>query len=724
MNIQVGHPELAWLLLLLPLIGLVLVYSSLSRWQALKAFGLEARRNAVSFFGAVSGVCLLAGLALLVFASMDIRWGKTKKKVPQKGLEVVFALDVSRSMLAEDAKPNRLSRAKQQIKDMVAEMAGDRIGLVVFAGEAKQSVPLTSHYNDFLQGLDSVTPDSVSRGGSHLGVAIAESAEAFLDKTNDHKTVVLLTDGEDLESQPVELAKKFHAENGLRVFTVGLGDMGQGARIPDADSRSSQFVEHGGEQVWSKLNGAILREIATATNAAYIPAGTKRVNMADVYYSYIANIEKSEFETAEIDTYIPRFQWFAFPALLLLSTHVSLSNRKLKTNQKSKRSSSTTDNNRGGIVSKPLVAAKVATVAIMLTPGFSVAQSVVQSVETSIESKINSANELVRQDKPIEAIDAYNEIDKSEEARKYADELNYNLAVAHYRNSDIVAAATLFQETAKSANDEIAANSRYNLGNCKFANATSLLQEDPQAAIGELEQAVGHYRSSLRLDRKKAEARENLERAIKLIQQLRDQQEQQQKQQSQDKQQEKNENQDQEQKSQEQQSESSEENQSQDESEEQDSEQQQGSESQEQDNQSQRDQQSNGQQQSDDQKSYDQQQQASDQNSSGNQNQKSQPQERSQNTQDEQQTDDQRSVESETSGKGDDAPEGQLSSAEQQAMDPENMKDLAEQQKDNGMMTRQEALKLLQAVRDRDMLRRLQEQRRQRRRRVKVDKDW
>ena len=266
----------------------------------------------------------------MVLALMDIRWGKTWQEVPQKGIEVMFALDVSRSMLAEDVAPNRLARAKQQIGDMVDEMAGDRIGLVAFAGETRQSVPLTTHYDDFKQVLETVGPQTVRRGGSRLASAIEAAADGFIDKTNDHKAIVIFTDGEDQESEPVELARKLFEEKGIRIFTVGLGNMDQGSRIPDSESRSGDYLEYEGQQVWSKMNGEILKEIATVTKGAYVPAGTKRVNMADVYHGYVANVEQTEFETAKINTYIPRFQWFAVPALVLLLLEIFWSTRVAK----------------------------------------------------------------------------------------------------------------------------------------------------------------------------------------------------------------------------------------------------------------------------------------------------------------------------------------------------------------------------------------------------------
>ncbi len=334
MDIQFGNPNAIWLLAVVAS-GLVLTgYAIVARRHAALKFATPNLRKQLLPTASktrqwLSAFLVTASLALMTVGLTDIRWGKAWREVPQKGIEVMFVLDVSRSMLAEDASPNRLNRAKQQIKDMVNEMAGDRVGLVVFAGETRQQVPLTSHYDDFKQALDSVGPHSVRRGGSRLGDAMTAAANGFISKTNEHKTIVVFTDGEDQESEPVKIAKQLYHEQGIRVFTVGLGDMDQGARIPDAESQRG-FVQHGGQQVWSKMNGQTLSEIATETNAAYIPAGTKRVNMSDVYHSYVANIEQTEFETAKINGYIARFQWFALPALVLLLLEVFVSSRRFK----------------------------------------------------------------------------------------------------------------------------------------------------------------------------------------------------------------------------------------------------------------------------------------------------------------------------------------------------------------------------------------------------------
>ena len=265
----------------------------------------------------------LASMTLLAIGLVDIRWGKTWREVPQKGIEVMFVLDISRSMLADDATPNRLERAKQQIKDMVDEMTGDRVGLVVFAGESKQQVPLTRHYSDFKQSLEEVGPYNVQLGGSRLGDALALAADSFLGKSDDHKAIVVLTDGEDQESNPVEVADEIHNDHGIRIFTIGLGDMERGSRIPVGQTASGRrFLEHQGEPVWSKLNGSTLKQVALKSQGAFIPAGTKQVDMADVYHGYVASVEQQDFETARIKAYTPRYQIFIGAALALILLEV------------------------------------------------------------------------------------------------------------------------------------------------------------------------------------------------------------------------------------------------------------------------------------------------------------------------------------------------------------------------------------------------------------------
>ena len=741
MSYEIGNPEMAWLLLFAPIALILMGYSAWKNRNALTKFG--AKPNArQSLRSIVSGISLVVGIVFLALACMDIRWGKTTRDVPQKGLEVVFALDVSRSMLAEDVSPNRLARARQQINDMVSEMAGDRIGLVVFAGEAKQAIPLTNHYNDFRQKLDTVGPHSVSRGGSQLGVAIESAADAFVSKTNDHKTIILFTDGEDQESKPVELAKKLYADKGMRIFTVGLGDIDTGARIPQDRQESGQFIEHQGQQVWSKLNGSILREIATETHAAYIPAGTKRVNMADVYHNYVAQVEKSEFETAKVNAFIPRFQWFALPAFVCLLMHGWLTTTKKR------------NRTAAGFGAAPAASAlpltTLAVSMLVLLPGSTNAQTTEPSTSRTIAQQINAANALVRQDNNREAIDAFNAIEAT--TRQERDALNYNLAIAHYGSTDFDAALTLFAESANSGNDRIAADSRYNIGNCHFAKSLPLA-EQPDAAIQELKLAVAQYRSAIRLDRQHDDARENLERAMKLIKQLEEKKQEQNKNEDskdqenqddspkdEDQQNKDQQNKDQQNKDQQDQQKSSDESQQSDNDQDQSeskenssddsreskspSDEEKGSEENQSQQQQEGSQQSESQQDSDGESQSDQTDQDAGQQRPADQNK--QNQQASGDPDDSQEGGSPESEAAEKEGKA--PPQGNISSDNESKSDDTGEQSLANpnlpREQKKGIMSRQEALKLLQSVRDRDMIRRIRQQQRQRPRRVQVEKDW
>ena len=763
MDIQIGNPNYAYLIVFAVFAILLAVGSAVARRRAAGKFvSAELRKSVMPDTSPVrrflSALLIACSIALLAIALMDIRWGKTTREVPQRGIEVMFALDVSRSMLAEDASPNRLQRAKQQIKDMVDEMAGDRVGLVVFAGEARQVVPLTSHYDDFKQILDTVGPHSISRGGSRLGDALEAASNGFMGKTNDHKTIVLFTDGEDQESRPVELARRLNQENGTRVFTVGLGDFEQGSRIPDSDSRRNEFVEHDGQQVWSKLNGQVLQSIATETDGAYIPAGTKRVNMADVYHGYIAGIEQTEFETARIDAYVPRFQWFAGAALALLilevwitngagnrATQLNAKNRAVQADRAAWQTSAPSSSGRAALQGN-YRNAKVGAASIFFL--LVAALPVSAQSQSAIPGQINAANQLLRDQKIEEALEAFNRIDDSH--GEHRDQLNYNLGVAHYRNGDFPAAQTLFSQAANSRDSEIAASSRYNLGNCHYSQALSKVEEDYKSAIDELQNAIANYRSSLRLNRNNADARANIELAGELLRQLNNRKEDQEQEKNQQDDQESNQNQDQKgetgqnsdqqskeqteganQESDEKQSEQAEQNESQ--GSENDSQSEQGEKESDQD--AKQDSGDNGQQSSESDSQSSEQQQSDSKGDS--QDQTSQPNQAGQDPGNERASQSGSQSESESADQDDstasgkdsgsqEPPTGDLTSAnEDPNSQPEGQSaSMINQDGKAGVMTREEALKLLQSVRDRDMIRRLQQQQRERSRRVPVEKDW
>ena len=331
MNIIINNPIGLWLaggvvgIAAILLIGAILRRRALRRYAAPELLSnmvpAKSRRRLV-----IRNLALLAGLVLLGLAAMDIRWGKTTVEVPRRGIDVIFALDVSRSMLARDVTPSRLTRAKQCILDTTEALGGDRVGLVTFAGKTRQVVPLTSSHSDVSIALDDVTTESVARGGSRLGAAIRSAAKRFLDKTADHKALVILTDGEDHGHDAVAAAAQAWKDRGVRVFTIVLGDSNTGGRIPlhQTPMGTIAYLQKDGKDVWTKANPTLMKKVALAGHGAFVPAGTKQVDMAAFCDQHISAIPRRDFQQGTVDRYTPRFTYFLRPALLLLAAESTL----------------------------------------------------------------------------------------------------------------------------------------------------------------------------------------------------------------------------------------------------------------------------------------------------------------------------------------------------------------------------------------------------------------
>jgi Ca-activated chloride channel family protein len=279
MDIRFNHLEALHWLWLVAALGVVIAVGFAVRRRDLCRFASQALLGRLlprTSFGRQYAGAVLVVLALvtLVGALLDPRWGLTYQQVQQRGIDLVVVLDVSRSMLAEDARPNRLGRARQYIGDLVDRLGGDRVALVTAAGTAELKCPLTVDHGAFRLALATATPEAAPRGGSLLGDALRVAGEAFTDEIPDHKAVIVFTDGEDHGSYPLEAARKLHETLSVPIFTVGIGDSNEGARIPIMVEGKRVYLTYDGQEVWSKMNASGLREIALATGGAYVPLGT------------------------------------------------------------------------------------------------------------------------------------------------------------------------------------------------------------------------------------------------------------------------------------------------------------------------------------------------------------------------------------------------------------------------------------------------------------------
>jgi len=228
-------------------------------------------------------------------------------------------IDVSRSMLANDVAPTRLGRAKADVSALINRLQGERVGLIAFAGQAVVKCPLTVDYDSFRRALEELDPNSAPRGGTAIGDAIRKGLEVFQANGDRDQAILLITDGDDQESYPLEAASTA-ADRQVTIFTVGLGDSETGSRVPQKLNPST-FTEHDGQQVWSKLDNKLLQEIAVKTAGVYIPAGTRSYDLGQLYADHLQGRRGNEAEGQKRVRRAERYQIFLAISLVALLTN-------------------------------------------------------------------------------------------------------------------------------------------------------------------------------------------------------------------------------------------------------------------------------------------------------------------------------------------------------------------------------------------------------------------
>lgn len=315
---------------ILPVVAGLLVHAHRRRAAAAIKFADPAMvaRLMPAFSGPrpwIKGALILAALACLIVAAARPRFGVYFEQVTQRGVDMFVLLDVSRSMTAEDVAPSRLERAKSDIRDLLSKLPGDRVGLVVFAGKPAVKIPLTTDQAFFEMVLDEINTKSAPRGGTLIGDGLRKCIEALPEAKDRDQVIVLITDGEDHESLPLEAAKHA-AERGIKIFTVGLGDDREGGRVPVRDEDGNlQFLKNDeGQELWSKMDGSLLKEIALLTGGAYIPAGTKAYDLGRVYEDNLADLSRGEIQSGKKKRYREQFQLFLCLGILCLAVEMAL----------------------------------------------------------------------------------------------------------------------------------------------------------------------------------------------------------------------------------------------------------------------------------------------------------------------------------------------------------------------------------------------------------------
>lgn len=329
---EFAHQGYLWLLLIIPVILFAFVAVGRHRKSALRKFGdprllatlmplVSIQRNIIKF------LLFLLSLFFIILALAGPRFGSRLEEVQREGVEILIALDVSNSMLAEDIRPNRLDASKMAVTRLSARLRNDRIGMIVFAGDAFVQVPVTSDYAAFRMILENVSTDIVPVQGTAIGRAIELASRSFTQGSMASKVLIIISDGEDHDDDPVKVAGAAR-DNGITIHTIGMGRP-EGAPIPAAGRQSQFLTDQDGNTVITRLDEAGLRGIASAGGGLFVRAGSSGTGL-DIVMDEIEKMDKAGFEEVQYTEFTERFQYMAFVALLLLLLDFIIAERRSK----------------------------------------------------------------------------------------------------------------------------------------------------------------------------------------------------------------------------------------------------------------------------------------------------------------------------------------------------------------------------------------------------------
>lgn len=328
------HPEYFWALLVIPLLAVLFIWMVAWRKRAFRRFGehdlmqrLVPARSGVRSIFKFMVLCLVYLFLVIGLANPQI--GSKLVEGERKGIDIMVALDVSNSMLAQDIQPNRLERARQALSKLIDKLGNDRIGIVVFAGNAYVQLPITTDHAAAKMFLSTINTNVVPTQGTSIGEAVELASKSF-DNDKHSRVIVVITDGENHEEGAIKTTKKV-AEQGINVYTIGMG-LTEGTPIPEYDRYGRQTgykKDRQGNTVVTRLNEPMLRDIAAAGNGVYVRANNTKAGLNKVF-DEVNKLEKAEFESKMFSDYESRFQYFIAVALILLLFELLIFERKNK----------------------------------------------------------------------------------------------------------------------------------------------------------------------------------------------------------------------------------------------------------------------------------------------------------------------------------------------------------------------------------------------------------
>ena len=460
----------------------------------------------------VKRILLLVAVAALFVALARPQVGFEWKEMKRKGIDILMAVDTSKSMLAEDVKPNRLERSKFGIMDFVSRLEGDRVGLIPFAGTAFLMCPLTLDYDAFRQSLEALDTQIIPQGGTDLASAIREAEFAFSNDAN-HRILVLVTDGEDLEGEALSAAKEA-AEKGLTIYTVGVGTpAGELIPLQNVGKGVAFAKDEKGHVVKSRLDEKMLEEIALATGGQYEPLGQQAEGLDAIYQQKLSLVPKQELAERKQKVPVDRFEWPLLVAFILLILEFGLSDRK---------------NWRKGLPVIKTAQRRIFKGGKTARAGASIA--LVLAIFLGV--KIAGAS-------PGSAEKAYLEGDYSRAETEYREEvaklpenpqLQFNLGTAAYKGGKYDEALNAFQAALNVQEIALQNQGYYNMGNTLYRQGQGTEKSKPQDTIKKWETSIQAYEGALKLNSEDKDAAFNRDFVKKRLEELKKQQKQDQKQ--------------------------------------------------------------------------------------------------------------------------------------------------------------------------------------------------
>ena len=433
---------------------------------------------------------LMLGLALAIVSLARPQWGYIYEDVKRKGLDLLFAVDTSRSMLSNDVQPNRLERVKLAAQDLVNQLQGDRVGLIAFAGRAFLQAPLTIDYEAAVESINDLDTKTIPEGGTNISEAINLAVNTFGKSAAGNRALIIFTDGEELNGDAAKTAKSA-ADAGVRIFAVGVGTP-QGSLIPiNSDDGGTAFVkDSAGQVVKSKLDEKRLREVAQATGGFYLHLDDGPRTMSQLYSQGLANMKAADIDARLGRRPIERYEWPLGAAMLALTMSILIGERKrVHVRARSPRWSK-------------IAVPATALLFIFAGPVFGTATG----LNLYREGKYNDAYQSFQQD--------LNSHPDSSEKEK----IEFDAGAAAFKMGDYNKALQSFSDSLLSSDKALQENSHFNLGRTLEDRAD--MDETNDNTLKDLTDAASHYESTLRLNPKNEAAKANLEEVRKKIERL------------------------------------------------------------------------------------------------------------------------------------------------------------------------------------------------------------